>query len=1062
MKRLLIFLMLAGAGVAALVHGAGGLDGPLRSRPQPVVQETPVPREAGPRIETGQGTPDIDAIEGITQPAPPRRIVWQDRLSDERIEIPAFMPWRFHAEDATPLQRPDRQRQGVLCRDVSFQIHREPETRAEAMALVRNEEGAYEALLHQRFTAREARVFGRLGEALSRRGAPTGEGRGLGDTELRLNGDVVISDLEQGLEIRGDAMTVWPEQDRAEGDGLYTLRHEALLLRGTKLVMERDETRGWSRVSLERDCVLQILAEGRDKNGNPIFDFGPGEFRPATITADGRAILVRQQGRAETTITITLSDDVSAVQEGGRRLSAGDVELVATRGARPAGQDRRGWKLEQFRAGKGVKIAYPGRTSKGEAYLTSATAQRLIRDVPKEGTPATVLEEDVVILLRGEIPLLGPGGRLRLMCRERAWIGPLPAGAPTGGLDPATLQQIGLRGSARIEREVIGPQREQDVLEAEEIDLVVQPEQRRTQPGPLELEARMVAVHFAALGDVAIGGTRVRGATHRLVGDNLHTQRPHITAEGKGTRFEFPDLGEDQRLLGPTARERTSGGPAPAPGSGDRRPDGRWELQRLLARGAVDIDTSVGGPALGIPTHLTGDEVSYDRLSRRARLAATGAAPARIAWSASRTQTNEVETRELIFDREGGRITATGGVAGELYVAPRGGASGFRVPRARPPEDLRQATLAVRTDERIDIHLRRGDGSWDPVQGAEQVVRIAGPVTTELRAADGSVDRMRSEYLEVALVFVPPAETVSEPSAPTARASGGRPTRRPERPSVPAEVLERLDVKAGALRIDLVRGQVNVLEGTGGVDLRTRSGHVRGQRLVYNDSTEIVEVHGTREAQAVTYLGDRDQRSEVHAEELRLTLRDGVPIRLEARAPAGSTSDVRLIREDRKKPGQLESFDVRYNGRVVITDDLLQAERVRVIRRLREPGSTKWGEPAILRSPTLRVLGRRLLATEGGARDILRIVAEGGRGGGRQDEVHFMAGSANDRLQVWGHRFDFDVVKREALLTGLPDRDVTMQRGDGLHSWYTRVTVDMKTNLPSAEGSRILWRPRGK
>jgi hypothetical protein len=168
---------------------------------------------------------------------------------------------------------------------------------------------------------------------------------------------------------------------------------------------------------------------------------------------------------------------------------------------------------------------------------------------------------------------------------------------------------------------------------------------------------------------------------------------------------------------------------------------------------------------------------------------------------------------------------------------------------------------------------------------------------------------------------------------------------------------------------------------------------------------------------------------------------------------------VHLFRNDRAKPGQLEWFAVTYDGRVVITNDLLQAERVRVIRRLRAPGKSQWGDPAVLRSPTLRVLGRNLLATEGRGRDILRIVAEGKQPGGK-DEVHFLAGSTGERLQIWGQRFDFDVVKREAQLTGLPDRDVTMQRGDGLHSWYTRVTIDMKTNLPSAEGSRILWRPR--
>lgn len=1060
MKRLLLFLLLAAAGTAALVYGAGGIDGPLESRPAPIVEETTGPQAKAPRIETGKGTPDIDAIEGITQPAPPRRIVWVDRLSDERIEIPTFMPWRFMARDARPLQRPDDERQGVLCRDVSFQMYREPESRAEAMALARNEEEAYAALLHQRFTADEARVFGRLGEALSRDRKPARDDHGLGDTELKLDGNVVISDLDQGLEVRGASMTIWPEQDRVEGDGLYTLRHEALMLEGRHLVMERDEAKGWSRVSVEREPVLRIVAEGRDKHGNLIFDFGRGEFRPATITADGRAILVRQEGRTETTITVTLSDNVTAVQEGGRRLNAGHVELVATRSARPETTGKRPWKLQHFRADQGVKVAYPGRTREGGEYLTSVSANRLLHDVPLTGSPSTVLQGNVSILLRGEIPVLGPGGRLRLLCRERAWIGPLPAGAPSGDLDRTTLQQIGLRGAARIERELVGPTGQQDILEAEAIDLIVQPRDRSADTGPLEMQSRMVAVHFAALGDVLLGGTRVRGSTHRLIGDALHTDRPHVSAEGRGTRFEFPDLGQEQRLLGPDSRTDTS----TADTTTDQRestPKGRWELQRFLARGAVDITTSVGGPAVGIPAHLTGDEVSYDRLTRRAQLSASAGAPARIAWSASRTQTNQVETRVLTFDRGAGRLTATGGVQGELYVARRGDAQALPMrSRMRDPARLDSATLSVHTDERIDLHMRRAGTAWEPATGEEQVIRIRGPVTTELRAADNSVDRMRSESLEVALVFLPPKPTPSAPSAPTARVAG--PTTTPPRDArTDGKPLERLDVQAGALRVDLEDGDVSFLEGTAGVDLKSGGAHVRGDHLTYEDRSEVVVVRGTPTEQAVVFLGATDQRSEVRAARLRLQLAENKPVRLEAYAPTGRTSDVHLFRNDRTKLGQLEWFAVTYDGRIVITNDLLDAQRVRVIRRLREPGKTQWGDPAVLRSPTLRVFGRSLLATEGTARDIVRIVAEGPRNGSK-DEVHFLAGSAGKRLQIWGQRFDFDVVKKEAQLTGLPGRDVTMQRGDGLHLWYTRVTIDMKTNLPSAEGSRILWRPRGK
>ena len=140
--------------------------------------------------------------------------------------------------------------------------------------------------------------------------------------------------------------------------------------------------------------------------------------------------------RRATVLTITFIDGVHAVQEGGRSLEAGRAELVAAQHGPAALRKKSRWQLQHFYAEKGVVLAYPGRTSKGAEYLTSATANRLVHDVPPEGPAVTQLLGDITILLRGQIPLLAPDGRLSLTCRDRASIGPLPAGAPTGGLDP--------------------------------------------------------------------------------------------------------------------------------------------------------------------------------------------------------------------------------------------------------------------------------------------------------------------------------------------------------------------------------------------------------------------------------------------------------------------------------------------------------------------------------------------------------------------------------------------------------------------------------------------------
>jgi len=1058
-KRLFLFLLLAGAGVALLLNFAGGLEGPHSGRPKPVVTEHVAAPTSGPVIQV----PDagITDIVGITQPAPPHAIRWHDRLSDEHIDIPTFTPWRFRADDAQPLPTMDEEKQGVLCHNVTFLLYREPRTRAEALALARNEDGAYDALLHQSFRAREARVFGRLGDALAQRRAGDGNERALEDTQLRLSHDVVIVDRGQGLEIRGEDVRVWPEQGRATGTGPFTLRHEAFVLKGQGLEMERDKAKGWGRITILRQPALRITSAGHGKNGKPLFNFGPGDFKPANISSEGRAVFVRQESRRETALTITFLGGVQALQAGGRTLEAGRAELLASREGPAALRRKKRWELRHFYAEKGVALAYPGHTSKGAAYLTSVRARRLVHEVPAEGPASTVLEGDVRILLRGEIPILGPDGRLSLSCRDRAWIGPLPAGAPTGGLDATILQQISLRGLASIEREQVGPGGGQDVLEADAIDLVVMPKSRGDQTSPMEVESRMTAIHFAALGNVRIGGTRLRGAMQRLVADDLHTSRPHITAEGEGTRFEFAQIGSRQRLLGPSASTDTpTNAAADAP---SHKRSGRWALQRLVARGRVDIDTSLGGPAIGIPAHLTGDEVSYDRISRRARLVATGPTPAGIAWSASRTQTNTVESREMMLDRTAGRITAKGTVHATLFAARHGGRTGLMPQAARPSrERLRGGTLSVRTDARIDLHLVRTGSSATPELGQEQTIHIAGPVTAELRAADGSRDRMRSESLDLALIYLERKPTTPGATAPNARMGTRRTASTPTRtPNVGAAVLQRYEVRAGSLRVDMKKGAVALVEARDNVDLEGHEGHVRGDRVTYDDAAERIEVEGSAAHPAVALLGQTDQRSEVTARRLILQLTRGATTRLEAHAPDGRTSNVQLYRDVANKPGQVEWFTVTYEGRVVITNEALRAGRVLVMRRVRGPNRQTWSAPSILRAPSLRVDGSGLLSTTEHTRKVRRIVAEGRPEGGRMNEAHFQSGAGKGKVQVWGYRFDFDVAKSRAELTGTPQRDVTMLKGDGIRSSYTKVTIDMNTNLPVyLAGSRILWRPR--
>ncbi len=1077
MKRLLLFAAFAVLGTGVLLHIAGGLENPIkvdRSGGQlPVSANAPGAR---PSIETPDGQLDIESASNITQMAPPTRLVWKDRLSDETITIENFLPWRCTAREVHPLPVAASGGQGARLVDVVIELFRDPETRAEALALRDGTGDArYEALLHQRFRAGHARVTGKLGEAMAARRSGTAADRSLGDSAIELSEDIVLLDKGQGIVIRGGegaVLTVYPEQDHAKGKGPFTLDHDAVRMTGTGLVLDRNRERGYMRVEVKQNPRLRIEkadATTGGKDGERVFDFGGGEFEPTTVTSTGRAVLEREILRRETVLTVMFHDQVYAAQISGRTLEAGRATLVAFRPTTPSATGR-GWKLRRFHADRHVTIHYPGRTKKDEPYLATIDAARLRYDVPEDGRePTTVLEEDVEIRMRGEIAVLGPDGMLRATCRERAWIGALPAGAPDGGIDRSLLRQIALRGDARLSRTAMAAEGREESIRADAIDLVLWPQERTEDAANADAtkpeSRRMTAVHFAAVGSVHLDGAEVEGDTDRIVADDLHTTAPRVHAEGEGTRFTFRRLARDQGLLGPSTN---ADAPAAAGSAAEPTPkEGRWMLQQVVARGAVDIDTTLGGPALGIPATLTGDEITYDGLSRIARVRAQGGEPVRIGWSASNTRTNSVETRVLTLDRAAGRITAEGGVAGELYVSRDGGSAGLAMPETptrRLGPALDSAELTVRTDKRIDLTLTRLEGSARPRPGVEQWIRITGPVTTELRSSSRTVDRMRSQSLEVSLSWRMPEDDTSGPtSVPTARTDSGRPSAATEPPrQKPPEPLERLDVKAGSVRVDLEAGQPSYLVAEGGVDLRSRDGHVLGDRLTYDGARRRIAVHAGRGQPARALLGTTSDRSEVLAERLIVDVQGGRVSRLEAHAPTGRTSDIHIRRAMPDKPGQREWYALTYQGNIVMTDARLLTQRVRLVRRVRKAGEATYGAPMVLRAPRLMVSGTRMLATDETKRDISTIEAlEHGSGPG--SEVNLVYGEGAQRTELWGHRLVVYLARQRARLIGREGRDLKIRQGGSLTMQKQEIELDLTTNLPTLlRGSRVHWKPGRK
>ncbi len=96
-----------------------------------------------------------------------------------------------------------------------------------------------------------------------------------------------------------------------------------------------------------------------------------------------------------------------------------------------------------------------------------------------------------------------------------------------------------------------------------------------------------------------------------------------------------------------------------------------------------------------------------------------------------------------------------------------------------------------------------------------------------------------------------------------------------------------------------------------------------------------------------------------------------------------------------------------------------------------------------------------MLASDGAVREVRQIIAEG-------PDTTMRSGRGRDLVQVWGHRFNFDVTRREATLRGLQGQPIRFRAGDPVmvDSQQNMVIIDMKTNLPSfMSGTRVRWRP---
>ena len=1054
-KRPLLVLAINTAGMAALLWLAGGWAGPGRGGPPPQFQETQ-------EIAPGEGSivPPLDvpvAVSGFNRAAggsAPEAIEFVDEESGETVFVPFFVRYQFEAREGGPTNAGEAGRQAAELRGLRLRMYREPRTLEEARALADGREGAQEALLKWHVFA-EVAVAKFLMEGLSlssRRSRPDEA-----DAVIHLREGVLVRDVEERLVIQGEDLELQPTAGQAKGRGVFVVRHDTFEITGRGLEVSREESS--DRIALLEDVVVNVHGTVPGPDGRPLLDLGDQSIEPGTITAEGGAVLVRETVFGIERLQLELRHRVHAEQTNGRSLDAERIQLVAHRDPGEPGSEakdlRARWKLHSFLAEGGAIVEYPDVTKEGRPYLVSATAHRILHEVAADGTASTLLDGEPQLALHGDIPLSGLDassglGILRASAHDQAWMGTAdPADLPPGA-DPAQFVRIVLRGDARLERQDTGLSQDWERLEGEQLTVLFKKAadvDETVAPGVTGTPTqRLVAVSFFLFGDVELTGTRMNGRTQRLRGEALDTNSPSLTAEGLGTRFAFHGLRQDQRFLGGSNEARTAS--TRGDGLTDAGPREDWVLERIRAGGGAGdlvVQTSFGGPTVGVPTRVSGRELAYDRVTDRARLQGSASSPARVTVGEPGTMQHAVTANSMVFQRERGEIEARGSVRGTVYVVDaRGGAAGLAALGLEDPQAGTPVTFGVATDGRIVIRGMLTESLKGPLLDADQIVRIEGGVVAEMVSEETAVDSLRADFVEVAL-----RRTVQEVStAPSASvAAAPRPRRNPtatkEREPAPAARPVRWDLSSEILRARVGPGGFESVEAVEGATLSSDDATIRGRRIAYDGLRQEVSVRGEPGRDARAAFGTEKERNEVWAQDLLVHLATDGPDRVDASAGARAV----LIRKGAtEKQAAMERFTVLCTAPVRVTRSELVTENFRqafeIRRHVRPIMSAPWGDPARLWANRLVVRGSDLLS--GNSADVTTVTASG-------PDTALKIGAGDSETTVWGERFELEIATSLATLTGTPEHPLEIQRGradapQGF-SRQNRIVLDLKTGM---------------
>ncbi len=790
MRRTLLFLALAGAGLAILATLGGGFlaDGPAGEEPT-----VSPPRPAGaagraPPIDPstidpgrGGGIPpvQVDPVRRTAMSFTEHR-TWRDRVTGEKIEFPRFVVWTFHASDTRFFKDALTGDPGVECRDIRVQMFRDPESREEATAL-RDDPTSFTRLVKFEMQGEEGRADFLLAET------PAGGGAAADRTTIvRMTKAVRITDPGQGIVIRTSDVTVDSWAGTASGSADITADLPAGVLRGRGFRMDRshDEIEILERTELDLESLSGVAL-----SDSP-FDLGAGSSKRTIVRAYGGAVATRlpvQKGDP-VRFLVRLVDRVHVEQTGGRSLDADSVELRVVRraqaggrgaamgnGGRPPhaeGASARGlasdYRLEELRAEGHVLMENP-QEARGThpASLLRLSARTLTHSVPPDGPGTSVLAGDPRLEWHGLFSPSGgkaASGKVRATCRERMSFG------PPGPEHPEASLAVVLQGSAVVEREDAPPTgpgeraATPDRLEAERLDLFLRRSagrRRATQKardaagadaasGPDDLEV----VAFTAAMAVRLSGPQLNGEAELIVGQDLNDPaNRHLFAQGPGTHFEVLGLAQEGGGNSPTSPTAPWGRAAPAAmgpdgsakgGKAGKGDDKGWVIEGIDARkdvrGRLQALARPGGAGASggdEPVMVECGTLEFHRL-RGGRLLGEDARPARVSMPAGGDKTSWLTAPSIALQPGSGLIETQGVTHAEVWTGGGAGSAAAKGP-ARVPD-----VLAVRSGSRIDVFgVQRPD--------ADLVLRIADGGTIEVRSKASVLDRLEAGTIEVFL-----------------------------------------------------------------------------------------------------------------------------------------------------------------------------------------------------------------------------------------------------------------------------------------------------------------------